>query len=424
MVSILVVAYLYSKEDIDVTGYLIVISIIACIYTSFTFHVPAEEFIDFFPMSSIIYLIFIDIFIKLLIKHRIFEYFSLKIIRYTKSNLQRFFYLICISSALISGIMDDVSVAIIIFPIIFRATKILKIEKKPFIYGTTASIIIGNLLTPLATPVNIILSETYNLDIGWYFSNLFLLFLVSLIVTLYLIDKFYLRNMDKPEQFRIKLLLEIMSPQLLIQDKKKFYRFLGYLIFIIIGLLINYYTYVFIALAVAIISIVEEGDFTQHFNGINWNIPLVFIGFFLLIGCIEINGTIAWVETGLNSVIQGNLWLAILIIYLVMGLVSSYIARTLATIIFISISGSLFTDLGVVPNSQLILLTTVLVAIHLGGNLVPQSSSFILKLLEQAKDRNISEIQYKSLTKILRRFTVLIGGIGFLYLIIFVFIVS
>jgi len=230
--------------------------------------------------------------------------------------------------------------------------------------------------------------------------------------------------MDKPEQFRIKLLLEIMSPQLLIQDKKKFYRFLGYLIFIIIGLLINYYTYVFIALAVAIISIVEEGDFTQHFNGINWNIPLVFIGFFLLIGCIEINGTIAWVETGLNSVIQGNLWLAILIIYLVMGLVSSYIARTLATIIFISISGSLFTDLGVVPNSQLILLTTVLVAIHLGGNLVPQSSSFILKLLEQAKDRNISEIQYKSLTKILRRFTVLIGGIGFLYLIIFVFIVS
>ncbi len=415
---IVIVAYLYSKENVDVTGYLLILSVVACIITALVYDTETNVFINSFPMTSIIYLVFIDIFINLLIKNRIFEYFSLKIIRYTKSNMRQFFYLICITSSLISGIMEDVSAAIILFPIVFRATKIIKIEPKPFIYGTTASIIIGNLLTPIAAPVNILFSESFDLTMGWFFKYLLPLYFVSLGVTLFFIDKKYIREIDPPDPVRIKMLIEIMDPRLLIRNKRKLYRFVGYLSFIVAGLVINYYPFVFVALSVSIITMIEERKFTDLFNKANWNIPLVFIGFFLLITCIEINGTIEMFQSGLLYLIGDNPLIAIIIVYFFAGLITSYIARTLSFVIFLSVLQGFFVDVFTDPSVQLILLITFVISLHLGGNLLPQSSTFILKMLEQARERNLSEIQYNNIKKILGKFTTLAAALGLAYIFI------
>ena len=415
---LLIIAYLYSKDDVDATGFTLFFAIIACILTGWVYNLEPDAFFLLLPFSSLVYVIFMDIFIKLLIREHIFEYMALKIIRFTKSNIRLFFYLLCIVCSFVSGLMEDVSVAIIMFPIIFRATKIIDIESRPFIFGATASIIIGNLLTPFATPINILISEAFNLDIGWFLKYLFVIYAVSMFVILFYIDRKYIRHIPPLDMSKLNILLEIMDPGILIQNKRKFYRYLIYLIAIIIGLLINFYTYVFIAIFVIIIALFEERNLTEFFSKINWSVPLIFIGFFLLIGCIQINGTINKLEVWFRDMIGGNALVGAFIVFFFASIIASLISRSLATITFITVLGGLFVDLFPNPQDQTILLVALLMGLHLGGSFLPQATSFVLKMIEQARDRKVKNIHYKTVKEVLGKFTFMGIIVAVVYLLV------
>lgn len=423
LVCFILISFIYFQDKYDSTGWVLLFGIICAIINGLIFKESFDSFFDYIPITSLIFLIFMDIFIRLLLKEHVFEYLALHVIRFTQKRMRLFFYLICITSAIISGIMEDVSVVLIIHPIVFRATKILNIDPKPYIYGTSASIMIGNLLTPVASPVNIIFVSSFQnigfeLNLGWFFLYLFPLFVVNLAVVLVFIDQKFLKKMPPVDTNKMNILIEIMNPNLLIRNKGRFFRYIGYLIIIIIAIGFNYYPYIILALFITMITLIEEHGFTKMLSKTNWSLPFLYIGLFLLIGSIRINGTMDLLSDLFTIIIQDYLILAIIVVFFISCLISSFISRSLALLIFATILDTLFLSTFLFPSQRILLIVTLMIALQLAGNLVPQSSSFLLKTIEQAKNRNISQLAYKPSSKILRVFTLIEIVIGSIYIAI------
>jgi len=412
---ILSLIIVYSKEELDATLFILLFAIIGAIFTGLVFSSEPNDFFEFIPLQTLTFLIFMDMFVKILIKDKIFEFFTVKLIHLTHANIRLLFYLLCIASALVSGIMEDVSVALIINPIIFRTAKILKFKAKPFIMGTTVSILIGNLLTPFATPVSIIISSGFNLNMGWYLKYFGLLFMILLASSLILIDKYYVKKLPAPSEKDIQILMIIMDPGLLIIKKGRFYRLILYLIIMLLCIGFNILPFLVVTFITVFILIVEKLSFNDALKKANWNLLFLYCGLFILIGCMTINKTIEMIQFGLSTLIGGNLVIAIVIIVIFGSLFSSFVSKSLTAITFIAIVSNLFIVTFTDPLDQDILIIAVNIAILVGGNMVPQASSFILFTIEMAKSEKAPGLTYQTFKKEMGRYSILSVSVTLLY---------
>ncbi|UYP46162.1 hypothetical protein NEF87_002447 [Candidatus Lokiarchaeum ossiferum] len=414
----------YSKENWDATLFILIFAIVGALFTSLVFEVDIDTFFNYIPLQTLTFLIFMDIFIKILVKDKVFEYMTIQLIHITHVNIRLLFYLLCIASALISGIMEDVSVALIFNPIIFRATKILKIETKPFIMGITSSILIGNLLTPFATPVSIIIASGFDLNMGWYFKYFSILFVLLLGTSLFLIDKFFIKKLPSPSDKDVQILMVIMDPEYVIVNKNRFIRLIIYLVILVICIAFNILPFMVVSFITIFTLLVERIKFDKVLKTANWNLLFLYCGLFVLIGCMVENGTIGMIQDGLSFIIGGNLIIAMLIILIVGSLLASFVSKSLTSIIFIAIISTLFLETFTNTVDQTLLILALTIAILIGGNMVPQASSFILFTIQLAKTEKVPSLTYQSFKKEMGKFSVLSVSITIIYYILLAIILK
>ena len=421
IILILSLIFVYSKEVFDATLYILLFAIVGAIFTGLVFPANSDDFFGYIPLQTLTFLIFMDMFIKILIKDKIFEFFTIKLIHLTHANMRLFFYLICIVSALVSGIMEDVSVALIFNPTIFRSGPPRTFTAKPFIIGTTVSILIGNLLTPFATPVSIIISSgftqssNFNLNMGWYFKYFAALFVILLTISLIVLDKFYIKKLQPPSEKDVQILMVIMDPELLIVKKGRFYRLILYLVIMLTCIALNILPFLVVSFITVFTLLVEKFNFHDVIKKANWNLLFLYCGLFILIGCMTVNGTIELIEFGLELLIGGNLFIAIAIIVIFGSLLSSFVSKSLTAITFITIVSNLFIDTFTDPIDQVILIIAVNIAVLVGGNIVPQASSFILSTIDMAKSEKAPDLSYQSFKKEMRKYSLLSVSITLIY---------
>ncbi len=97
------------------------------------------------------------------------------------------------------------------------------------------------------------------------------------------------------------------------------------------------------------------------------------------------------------------------------SLLSSFVSKSLTAITFIAIVSNLFIITLTDPVDQVILIIAVNIAILVGGNMVPQASSFILFTIEMAKSEKAPGLTYKSFKKEMRRYSILSVSITLVY---------
>ncbi|TFH27228.1 MAG: hypothetical protein E4G98_06330 [Promethearchaeota archaeon] len=398
--SFVIIAVISGREKVDMMVWSLLLGIGVSITASLITGVPLEVFWANIPFSTIIFLLFFDVFVQILNQEHLFEFLAIKIIHYTKSRIRLFYYTISIVSALLSGVMMDISVALIFIPIIHRATSILKIESRPFVLGVGFSISIGNLLSPYSAAVNIIIADAANLTIGWFFMNLFVFFLFAEGITLLLIDLKYLEPQASPTERSKRILLDIMDPNLLIINRPRFWRHVIYLVVIIILLFLNIVPYLMILIAVLLICLVERKRLAKNFQQVGWGLPFLLIGLFLLIGCLNIIGTITFIEQSISALIGEQFVLAVILTLIFTAVIGSFISRTFAAVVFLSIFATLLKDTFTLPLHFNVLYIALIIGINLGGNLIPQASSHVLYTLEFIKKNKILHLNFKTYTKI------------------------
>jgi Na+/H+ antiporter NhaD/arsenite permease-like protein len=411
-------------EKLDTVAFTFLFALIACVFTGLSFGVTFQQFMSFIFFQPLIYLLGINLVILIAEEQKVFQYMAIRIIFLTKNNPRKLFYLISIICAIFSGFLEDVSVVLIFVPLVIRTCSLLKINPLPYILGNVFSITIGNLLTPYSSSSNILISQYFQLNIGWYLVNFLPLFVIILAVVLMLIDFKMIRHRKLPEDAEVSLLFEIMNPNMLIVNKTRFIRNIIYLIVIFSGLMFTDQGYLIVLIGLLIISIAEKESLAKNLKKLDWGLLFFLVAVFLMVGCMQVSGILDIIANSITSLINENLLLAIVLITVVFTVISSFLSRSVSIIMFENLLAIVFTEVPHFGEHENLFIMALVVSVILGGNLIPQASSHMIKSLGLTKEQNVNEYSYKFLAKACIVFVIISVGIGIGYLAIHVMAVG
>lgn len=411
-ISIMVI---FTNERIDYISFTLLSALIACVIAGTIFGVGFTEFLTFIEFEPLIFIICMQIIIVIMEEHKIFQWLVLKTIHWTKADHRKFFYLICIIASMMSAIISDITVGIIFVPLVIRACKILKINPAPYLFGLSFTINIGSIYSPFSSSENILIANAFSLNFIYFMTNFSLIVIPTLIYTLFLIDFTMLRKQEPPLDSHKKILLEIMDPNMIIVNKKKFIFNTIFFLGIIIGFIIVPEAYIVAVVGAVIMCLLNRKNFTEILHKTDLKVITFFIGIFLLMGTMEINGTFVYIGYLIENVISDNSLIAAITVLLMISVLSGFLAQIPTALVFITLMQNIY-GIGQVPN---LIIIAIILGINIGSNFLPQGAACDLITLNLAEKNGVSDFNYKSLLKYGSMMTLIHIGVSIIYLIIF-----
>ncbi len=427
------------REKTDFLTYSIAAMFIAVIATFY--FLPAVITVDGLILAIewevIFFLIAIFTIVEVLDDKRIFQELALRITRKFETNTRKFFWVMCLTSTLSAAFIEDVSVAIIFIPLIIKTSEKLHINPTPFLLGVTICINLAATLTPFGSSQNILIAAKFDLSTTWFILNLGLYFIISTLFTLILLDHFILKNSLKQiwlphctineEPFEAH---HIQSHELYIMEKpidKKVFNKNMIALLIFIALLFIIPNILFVGILGALMFVIinprpygknKRPDISYYFSKIDYKLVFFFMCLFILVYCMELNGTILIIEHLVMDLAIENLFLLCIVILIMTSLLSALLDNVPVTVIFIPVIQVLVIQAGFAATPLLI---AFILGINVGGNLLPQGSACDMLTLEFAKKSHIHEMNYNKLLKVGGIFAIFHTLIGIAYLWFYIY---
>ena len=414
-VLFIIIMIIFTNERVDYVAFTILSAVIACVITGTIFGVGFTEFITYIQFEPIFFIIGMQIVIAIMEEHKIFRWLVLKTLHWTKADHRKFFFLICFMASMTSAIISDITVGIIFVPLVIRACKILKINPAPYLFGLSFTINIGSIYTPFSSSENILISNAFSLDFSYFIFNFSLIVIPTLIYTLFLINYTMLRKKEPPsEEYKI-ILLDIMDPNIVIANKKKFIVNSILFIGIIVGLFIIPEAYIVAVVGAVIACLINRKNFTNVLLKTDLKVIVFFIGIFLLMGTMQINGTFIYISHLIKGIISDNQLIAAITVLLMISVLSGFLAQIPTALVFITLMNDIY-GVGQVPN---LIIMAILLGINIGSNFLPQGAACDLITLNLAEKNGVTDFNYKSLLKNGSMMTLLHIGVSIIYLTLY-----
>lgn len=386
----------YSQSKIDYFPIALIIGTIAVI-SMMILGITEGEILGFINFNTLIFIFAMQIIIFYAISDRVLEYLAIKLIHITKGNNRLFFYMICVFTSIMVAFIEDLTLSLILVPLIYRTCRILEIRAGTYMMGMTITINIGAILTPVSSLKNLIIGKQFGWGFGEYFANMGILFVISLIITLFLIDRFILRKEEKPTEKNKKILLSMLKPGIVIRDRKYFFLttiiLLATFLFMIIGF--EPALVAIISAAILLLLHFKTSEFSDVKNEIEWKLIIVFAIMFIISNSLARLGFSELISTGLISFVNNNIYLAVLITLGLSSLLSAFLAGTPVTIILLPIFTAIVGEF-TLPNPIIIAFIS---GVNMAGNFLPQGSACDLLTLSLAKKYKVANLNYRRLLK-------------------------
>ena len=386
----------FSQNKIDYFPIALIIGAIAIVFMRVN-GLKTEEILGFINFNTLIFIFAIQIIIYFATENHVLEYLAIKVIHITKGNNRLFFYMICVFTGIIVAFIEDLTLSLILVPLIFRTCRVLKIPAGTYLMGMTITINIGAILTPISSLKNLIIGEEFGWGFLQYLANMGILFIITLGTTIFLMDKFILKKEEKPTEENKKILLSILDPRILIEDKKYFLlTILIILATFVLMIIINAPGLIaIISAAILLLIHSKKSNFSDVKNEITWKILILFAILFILSNSLTTFGFSELISTGLADLTNDNIYLAVLITLGLSSLLSAFLAGTPVTIILLPIIAS-FIGEGFFPNPIIIAFIS---GVNMAGNFLPQGSACDILTLSMAKKYEVVNLDYKRLLK-------------------------
>ncbi|MHA1915408.1 MAG: SLC13 family permease, partial [Promethearchaeota archaeon] len=292
----------FSQSKIDYFPIALLIGAVAVIFM-ITIGIPEGEILGFINFNTLIFIFAMQIVIYYATHNHIIDYITIKLILLTKGNNRLFFYIICLFTGLIVAFVEDLTLSLILVPLIYRTCRILDIRAGTYMMGMTITINIGAILTPISSLKNLIIGQEFNWGFGEYFANMGILFLITLISTIFLMDWFIVKKEEKPTERNKKILIEMLDPGMVIENRKNFLStaiiILATLIFMFLG--ISPALVAIISAAILLLIHYKESNFSDIRNDIAWKILIIFAVLFILSNSLAGFGFSELISAGLAS---------------------------------------------------------------------------------------------------------------------------
>ncbi|MFX1599801.1 MAG: SLC13 family permease [Promethearchaeota archaeon] len=388
----------FSQDKFDYFPIALIIGAIAVVSMLTLANVTEGEILGFINFNTLIFIFAMQIIIFFATNNRILEYLAIKSIHVTKGNNRLFFYMICLFTGIMVAFIEDFTLSLILIPLIYRTCRVLEIPSGTYMMGMTITINIGAILTPISSLKNFIIGQEFGWGFGEYLANMGILFILTLISTIFLIDRFILRKEEKPTERNKKILLSMLDPRIVIENKRYF------LITIII--ILTTFAFMFIGFEPALVAIIsaailllihsKKTKFSDLKNDIEWRIIIIFAILFILSNSLAYFGFSGLISTSLVNLLNYNIYLAVLLTLSLTSLFSAFLAGTPVTIILLPIIREIIINGSFFPNPIIIAFIS---GVNMAGNFLPQGSACDLLTLSLAKKYKVENLNYKRLLK-------------------------
>jgi len=313
VIAIFLITYFFiASEKIDKT----IAALLGALAVIFCHAAPFEELLGKIDLNVIALLVGMMMIVNILATTGVFEWIAVKIARQSQGNIVVILIAFMVVTAVLSAFLDNVTTVILIAPITILIAQILEISAVPLLIMEAIFSNIGGTATLVGDPPNIIIGSRCGVTFNAFLVNLGPVVLIILAVSLVIVC-FGLKKHLKTSSRAIERINK-MNPSKAIIEPARLKRAL-----IIFGLvLFGFFGHSFLHVEPGIIAlcggllmaVVCKMDIHHVLEKVEWATILFFVGLFMLIGALEINGVFELLGSGILTVTHGNLLFTVIVI--------------------------------------------------------------------------------------------------------------
>lgn len=365
--------------------------------------ISQEQAIAHIDFNTLALLIGMMIQVLVLSKTGLFRFLSVWAAQKTNGNPVALLIALSVMVAVCSAFLDNVTTVMLTVPITFTLTKDLKISPLPFVIAQIMASNIGGTCTMIGDPPNIMIaSQVKELDFNSFIINLTPPCIISFVLTVAVLLFLYRKEFAKVSKnhnriMNIKLAGLIRSWGLLVRS-------LVTLVFTIIlfcshGLLPHWglesgTIAVTGASLLLLLTMPDREKALEHiFSKIEWTTIFFFVGLFVLVGGLEVNGIINWLAAQTMQLTGGEATATTMSILWLSAIMSAFVDN----IPFVATMIPLVKDMGTMGYANLEPLWWALsLGACLGGNgtVIGASANVVALGLARQHNLRVTFMQY------------------------------
>ncbi|MCX7653303.1 MAG: ArsB/NhaD family transporter [Fervidobacterium sp.] len=360
---------------------------------------PYEGLQKSIDINTILFLIGMMIFVRVMETSGIFQYIAIKTVKVAGTSLKKLFFAMTFIVAIVSSFIDNVTTILIFVPVTFAITDILEIDPLPFVLGEIFASNIGGTMTPIGDPPNILITSAARIpfiEFSKYMVpvNFLILFLVNLSLV-------YMSRENFKKVFSKEFLAEFDEKRA-VTNRRRFI-LSGLFMVLVISLFIFQKQLKLESSIIGLIAgffgllLFEPQEITPFLEKVEWEVIFFFLGLFVVTGAMEHVGLMRDIADLLVDISKGSNVILSSVIVWVSGILSGFIdnipfAATMIPVIkgLPAINPSAFSN--ITPFWYALALGACL-----GGNLTPVGASANvvgLSLLKKYKGEEVKFIQF------------------------------
>lgn len=312
-IFIFVFAYFFiATEKINKT----IVAILGAGCVLFLKLITFEEAIAAVDFNVIFLLVGMMTAVHVLSKTGFFEWTAISVARLVKGEPMMIIASLLTVTAVLSAFLDNVTTIILVTPVTILLMQLLDVSPVPVVILEALASNIGGTATLIGDPPNILIGSKADLSFNDFLINLTPVITVILIVFLLTSHYFFRKRYQVRESLKKRIREAI--PHLAIIDRKNMNRALFVLGLIFVGFFLHDALNIkpgIIALCGSMLMLIlchSESD--ETLMRVEWGVIFFFIGMFMMIAALEVNGVITWISSSILHVAGGNIFMVCMII--------------------------------------------------------------------------------------------------------------
>lgn len=308
----------------------------------------------------------------------IFQYLAVRSAQWVKGDPGLILVILSLLTGILSAFLDNVTTVLLIVPVTFSITRILKVPIFPYLISEVLASNIGGTATLIGDPPNIMIGQANkHLDFNAFLFHLAPISFLILFVTVGIVYLVYRKRLKGSPEKRDEV-MKLRSSEY-IADRPLMIKSLSVLMLTILGFFLHSLLHMeasVIAMGGATLLMligVKEHELEEVFHSIEWGTIFFFAGLFTLVGSLVETGAIRDLAMGaLDMTGKGTSAIPLLSMLILWG--SGFASATVDNIPFVATMIPLIKDIGMgmglSPDSPIldVLWWSLALGADLGGN--------------------------------------------------------
>lgn len=364
------------------------------VHTAFTTHIE---------WNTLFLLVGMMILVGITNKSGIFQYAAVKAAQRAKGYPKRIMLIMFLLTAVGSAFLDNVTTVLLMVPITFSITRMLKMNPVPFLIAEIIASNVGGTATLIGDPPNIMIgSANKHLTFNMFLAQLAPVVLVIALVIIVCLLFIYRKQLQVSDEQR-QALMELSAASY-ITDAKLVKKSLTVLILTIIGFALHSVIHVeaaVVAMAGAtilmLIGLKSEEEIEEALHQVEWVTILFFIGLFILVGGLIEAGIINRLAELTLGLTNGDMTKTSMLVLWVSGVASATIDNIPFVATMIPLLQDIGTQMGITdPNQLNPLWWSLALGACLGGNgtLIGASANVIVAGMAQREGNGFGYMDF------------------------------